>query len=407
MAHIKVIGGELQSTGDKLQVQAHADFGYEVLSIEGMFELTSTAWLERCRDAAMLVCLSPTVDRLHGERIRRYFSVHLAPDQVRFMTLRTSESNKTMESVLAICEVAKAARLDRHGLLVAIGGGIVLDMVGFAASIYRRGIRYVKIPTTLVGQVDVAVGIKTGVNALGSKNLLGTYYPAYLTVNDRSFLATLPSREVRCGLAEIIKMGLVCDPEIFTALETHGLSRRDDGASQEIDPAVVSRAMIRMAEELQPNLFETNLERLVDFGHTFSMRIETTSLHAYAHGEAVALDMALSSSISHQLGMLPGAELERILALLHRVGLRTFDTAHCSVDEVWESLLEAHLHRGKRINLVVPAQIGEGVFLRSLDDLPKAVLERAIRQLADLAPPADLADASGPLRIPGPRWRVG
>lgn len=383
MSHIKIIGGGTQASGDGLEIQAHADFSYDVLHIDDMFDLASTTWLQRCDGAAMLVCLSPTIDRLYGERIRRYFRQHLGPDQAHFMILQTTEANKTLESAVSVCEAAKDAHLDRHGMMVAIGGGIVLDVVGFAASIYRRGIRYLKIPTTLVGQVDVAVGIKTAVNALGSKNLLGTYYPAYLTVNDRRFLDSLPVRELRCGLAEIIKMGVVCDEQIFTSLETRYVAQRHsaDRDTVVIDPSVSIRAMVRMVEELQPNLFETNLERLVDFGHTFSMLIETSSGHAYAHGEAVAIDMALSACISHQLGMLPSAELARIIGLLQRVGLRTFDSVHCTLGEVWRSLLEAHVHRGRRINLVVPLRIGEGVFLRRLEDVPQHVLQQALIEL--------------------------
>jgi 2-epi-5-epi-valiolone synthase len=385
MAHINVVDGEVVDGPARLELRALADFGYEVLQRPGMFELDNAEWLERCDGAALLVCLSPTVERLYGERIRRFFAAH-RPAGVRYLTLRTTEAHKTMETALAICEAAREARLDRHGMLVAIGGGIALDLVGFAASIYRRGIRYVKIPTTLVGQVDVAVGLKTGVNALGGKNLLGTYYPAHLTVNDPEFLRTLPAREVRCGLAEILKMGLVCDAEIFTALEA---LRPNAAGHPEASPELVHLAMLRMMEELQPNLFETNLARLVDFGHTFSMRVETVSQYAYAHGEAVAIDIALSSCISHQLGMLSSAEVGRIFGLLARCGLRAFDAAVCSFDDAWEALLDAQLHRGNRINLVVPAQIGEGVFVRALDQLPAAVLERALRQAAALALPGD------------------
>ncbi|EAU68992.1 3-dehydroquinate synthase [Stigmatella aurantiaca DW4/3-1] len=352
---------------------------------EGLFDPGQPLLLELCRDARMLVCISPSVDRLHGERIRQYFRTHFAPEQYRFLVLSTSESNKSIENVLRICEAAKAFWLDRHGLLVAIGGGIVLDMVGFAASIYRRGIRYIKVPTTLVGQVDVAVGVKTGVNLSGSKNLIGTYYPAYATLNDRGFLSTLPAREMRCGLAEIIKMGLVCDPEIFTALEAHFLPPVSRHLEHPLPQEAVLGAMVRMIEELQPNLFELNLERLVDFGHTFSMSLETVSGYAHAHGEAVAMDMALSACLSNELGILGEAEFERILALLEVVGLPVFDEALCSVDAMWQALMEVNVHRGHRINLVIPARIGEGMFLHRLEDVPRDALARAIRRMSVLS----------------------
>jgi 3-dehydroquinate synthase len=407
MAHLHVVHGGVRAREGQLEVIAHADVGYSVLEIEDMFAPAQLPWLERCGGAAMLVCMSPTIDRLYGERIRGAFAGALPAGRVHYLTVQTTEAHKTLESAVRVCEAARQAQLDRNGMLVAIGGGITLDLVGFAASLYRRGIRFVKVPTTVVGQVDVAVGIKTGVNAAGAKNLLGTYYPAYLAINDRQFLRTLPARELRCGLAEVIKMGVVCDGEIFEALDaiSEPLGRARAGERDALlaclEPAVMTRAMLRMMEQLQPNLFEADLERLVDFGHTFSMSIETGSDFAYAHGEAVAIDMALSACISHQLGLLPAAELARLLALLARLGLRTFDREHCALDAMWAALREAEVHRGQRINLVVPRRLGEGVFLRQLAELPRAVLARAIAQLDELsrcAPPGDpaeLADAPG------------
>jgi 2-epi-5-epi-valiolone synthase len=383
MAHIKVVGGGTSVLGTTLQVAAQADFGYGVHNEEGLFEPGNALLPSLCRDARMLVCISPSVDRLHGERIRQFFRAHFAPEQYRFLVLSTSEANKSIDNALRVCEAAKSFWLDRHGLLVAMGGGIVLDVVGFAASIYRRGIRYIKVPTTLVGQVDVAVGVKTGVNLAGSKNLIGTYYPAYATLNDRGFLSTLPARELRCGLAEIIKMGLVCDAEIFTTLERHFLPPASRHLEHPLPQEAVVGAMVRMVEELQPNLFELNLERLVDFGHTFSMSLETASGYAHAHGEAVAMDMALSSCLSNELGILGAAEFERILTLLEVVGLPVFDASLFSVELLWQALREVNVHRGHHINLVIPARIGEGMFLRGLEDVPREALARAIRRMAE------------------------
>jgi 3-dehydroquinate synthase len=284
-----------------------------------------------------------------------------------------------MGSVLGICAEAKEFGLDRDGCIIAIGGGIILDMVGFAASMYRRGTKYIKIPTTLVGQVDVAVGVKTGINFQQSKNMLGTYYPAYATINDSTFLNTLPTRELRCGMAEVIKMGLVCDSNVFKLIEDFYTTQKNADI-RNIDYAIFVKAMLRMTEELQPNLLELELERLVDFGHTFSMRFETHSDHKHLHGEAVAMDMALSCCISHVLGFMGGDVCKRVLNLLIKIGLPVFDKNSCTVENLLESIIEVSLHRNA-VNLVLPTVIGEGRFIKKPEELPTPLLIEAINFL--------------------------
>ena len=335
---------------------------------------------------AVLFC-SPVVNELYGAALRRYCQARLAPDSWRCVVLPTGEHNKTMRSVEQVCEHAKAAGIDRNGVLVAVGGGILCDIVGFAASMYKRGIRYIKVNTTLVGQIDVGVGVKTGVNHLASKNLLGSYHAAYASINDPAFLRTLPPRQISCGLAEIVKMAVILSAELFELLEAHVASilrRRfaPAGAAEAgRDRRVLLLAIQLMMDELGPNLRETELARLVDFGHSFSPAIEIDSDHALQHGEAVAIDMALSACIAVRMGMLEQDHCERILALLRACDLPLYDAATCRPALLRGALEEMHLHRGCRINLVVPTGIGRATFIRELDALPAAVLEQACEDL--------------------------
>jgi 3-dehydroquinate synthase len=318
---------------------------------------------------------SRAVDALYGAALRRYCEATLAPGSWHYVVLETGEHNKTMRSAELICEHAKTLRIDRNGLLVAVGGGILCDMVGFAASIYKRGIRYIKFNTTLVGQIDVGVGIKTGVNFLSSKNLLGSYYPAFASINDPAFLRTLPSRQISCGLAEIIKMAIIVSEELFALLEVHVESilrrRFAPGSAQEAerDRRVLVLAIQLMMDELRPNLHEKELERLVESGH---------ALH---HGEAVAIDMALSSRIAVRMGMMSEAHCQRVLALLQASGLPVYDARTCRPALMMASLEDMHLHRGRRINLVVPTGIGSADFIRLLASLPASVVEQACEDL--------------------------
>jgi 2-epi-5-epi-valiolone synthase len=377
----------VEHTGSAFHSRAPGELRYSVDMTAGVFNEDNPLLASYCEGRQVLVFSTRVVDRLYGEALRRYFAARLPAGSWDYVVLDSGEHNKNLRSVERICEKAKARCIDRNGVLIAVGGGIVCDMVGFAASIYKRGIRYIKVNTTLVGQIDVGVGIKTGVNFLSSKNMLGTYYPAHASINDPHFLRTLPLRQISCGLAEIIKMAIILSDELFELLESHVqviLKRRfatDDPAGRERDLKVLVMAIQLMMDELRPNLHEKDLERLVDFGHSFSPMIEIESEHAIHHGEAVAIDMALSTRIAVRLGLMSERDSDRILALLEASGLPVFDEATCRPDLLHSALRDIYLHRGRRINLVVPVGIGRADFIRMLESIPASVIEDACADL--------------------------
>lgn len=376
MSHIEIVAGGTRSRSNQLFVSALADFGYNILNVEGIFDIQNTLLVELLGNKRSLFVISPTVYEIYGRAIEQYMSIHFAPDQYMLSVAPSTENNKNLETVQRICAQAKVFNLDRDGCFVAIGGGIIMDMVGFAASMYRRGTKYIKVATTLLGQVDVSVGVKTGVNFMQSKNMLGTYYPAYATINDRLFLQTLPVRELRCGLSETIKMGLVCEASIIDHIEQF-YQRFPDGNISNMDYDIFVAAMRCMTEELQPNLLELELERLVDFGHTFSMRFETHSEHKLLHGEAVAIDMAISCALSALMGYMKKQDCERAILLLKHAGLPIYNEHCCTVENLLESIEEVSLHRNA-VNLVLPTSVGEGMFVKNKEELPPELLKRAI-----------------------------
>lgn len=377
----------LDTLGSRLEVLVPDELRYAVDLTHGVLDLSNPLLADYCAGRCALVFVSPTVDTLYGRAVRHYLEARLPGGSWHYRVLPTGEHNKNLRSVEMICEQAKRCRLDRNGLLIAIGGGIVCDMVGFAASIYKRGIRYIKVNTTLVGQIDVGVGVKTGVNFMASKNMLGAYYPAYASINDPAFLHSLPLRQLSCGLAEIIKMAIILSRELFERLEAQVdsmLCRRFVAASRqeaEQDNRILALAMALMMDELSPNLHEKNLERLVDFGHSFSPMIEIDSDHRIFHGEAVAIDMALSSRIAVRLGLMDEADCERVLDLLRACDLPLHDTQTCRLDALLLALDDMHLHRGGRINLVVPSGLGRAEFIRQREALPAEVLRGALLDL--------------------------
>ncbi|MDX3536021.1 sedoheptulose 7-phosphate cyclase [Streptomyces sp. MB09-01] len=345
-----------------------------------------------CEGRRVVAFLSPTVDRLYGQQLRAYLGARLAPDSWSAVVLEGGEQRKTMASVEEICARAKQAGLDRRGVMLAVGGGVTCDLVGFAAAIYCRGVRYMKVNTTLVGQVDVGVGVKTGVNALGVKNMLGAYHPAHASLNDRAFLRTLSPRQIRCGLGEIAKMAIIKDAALFRVLEEcPEVFQRPDPPSawltqaglgqRGVEDYVIRTSMALMMEELCPNLREHDLARLVDFGHTFGPVIETAGEYRIAHGESVAIDMALSSQLARVLGLIDAEDCERILSLLIALGLPVHDPGTCTPDLMNRALEDSWERRGRRLHLVVPEGIGSGVFVDDLDDIPAGALDEALRAL--------------------------
>ncbi|MEU3527334.1 sedoheptulose 7-phosphate cyclase [Streptomyces sp. NPDC038707] len=338
-------------------------------------------------DRRVVAFVGPTVDRLYGDRLRACLAAHVRPGQWSLHVIPTGEHHKTLAAAERVCALAKADGLDRHGVMLAVGGGIVADVVGFAASIYARGIRYIKVNTTLVGQVDVGVGVKTGVNALRTKNMFGAYHPAHASLNDPAFLATLPHREIRCGLAEIVKMAVILDEDLFRALERHPhVFRRPDGEGRpehgELETYVLRTSMRLMMEELCPNLREHELARLVDFGHTFSPVVETAGDHRLEHGEAVAVDMALSAHLARLLGLADDETCDRVVRLLRRIGLPVFDPGTCTAELMTQALHASWQRRGRKLHLVVPTGIGKAAFVEELTDVPADVLAAALKALA-------------------------
>ena len=242
----------------------------------------------------------------------------IADYRIMMMSLK-SDKEKTLDKVLEVVDKADKFNFGRRDVFVVVAGGAISDIVGFAASIYKRRCPYIKIPTTLVGLVDAGIGIKVGVNYEGHKNFIGAYLPPLVCLNDTMLLYTLPERELRCGVAEIVKMALVKDRALFELIEKHYGKILDKLFDEDVDK-IFRLAIKAMLEELQPNLYEYILRRLPDFGHEFGHLIEGYSNFRIAHGEAVAIGMALSCSIASRKGIFSEEQLNRVLNLLLKVG---------------------------------------------------------------------------------------
>jgi 3-dehydroquinate synthase len=281
--------------------------------------LRNREWLAaQIRGQDIMIVTNTTVAQLYLEAVRE----SLAPRRTAECILPDGEQHKTLQTAGLVFDALVGKKMNRDATVLALGGGVVGDIAGFAAASYQRGIGYVQVPTTLLAQVDSSVGGKTGVNHPGGKNLIGAFYQPLAVIADTDTLATLPDRELRAGLAEVIKYGCVWDPVLFEWLQQNMpalLARNTDALSYAIARSCEIKATVVAQDER-----EQDLRAILNFGHTFAHAIEAaTGYEKYLHGEAVGLGMLMAADLSQRLGMIDASAKELIHDILVCAGLPT------------------------------------------------------------------------------------
>jgi len=303
----------------------------------------------------VLLVTNTTVGPLYSDRL----AAALAPRRCIEVELPDGETHKTLANVSRILDVLVANRLGRDACVVALGGGVVGDMAGFAAACYQRGIAFVQVPTTLLSQVDSSVGGKTGVNHPGGKNLIGAFHQPAAVFADTETLNTLPDRELRAGLAEVIKYGLIVDREFFDWLEAHAadlLARDPDALTHAIKRSCQIKADIVARDER-----EQGDRALLNLGHTFGHAIESaTNYSSWLHGEAVGAGMLLAADMSKRLGWMSSTDVERVEGILRRFGLPV-DVSTVSAGTLAEKMKIDKKVAAGRVRLVLLKAIGKSV----------------------------------------------
>ena len=340
---------------------------------------------------AGLLVTTPTVAKLYGHRVAT--ALRRAGFTLDVLVLPCDERTKTPKQVMRVCRAALRDRLDRSAALIALGGGVCTDIVTVAASSIRRGIGCIRIPTTLIGQIDAGIGVKGAVNFLGHKSYIGCFYPPEVTLLDPTALRTLPTRHLRSGIAEMVKIALIRDERLFRLIETHAVEFVASGFQRPRAAALDAlwRAATAMLDELEPNLYENvTHKRFVDMGHTFSPLIESASRFAISHGEAVAIDLALSAALAVRLGWLPEGECVRVVRALVRTGLPVH-TPLLTPGLCVDALTEAARHRR---HLVLPGGIGRAAFVEDAAECSNGVLDAALNWLRHLGSDLGVTEAA-------------
>jgi 3-dehydroquinate synthase len=319
----------------------------------------------------VLIVSNTTVAPLYLDAL----SAGLRPRRIIEAILPDGESHKTLANVSRILDVLVANRFGRDSTVVALGGGVVGDMAGFAAACYQRGVSFVQVPTTLLAQVDSSVGGKTGVNHPGGKNLIGAFHQPILVLADTRTLISLPPRELRAGIAEVIKYGLICDAAFFGWLETH----MDDLLAG--DPTALAHVIHRSceikAEIVGRDEREQGERALLNLGHTFGHAIEAATAYTqWLHGEAIGAGLLMAAAMSHHCGLMTSDEVSRVRNLVGRAGLPTRIDAVSPESALEHMRIDKKVQSG-RIRLILLRKIGEA-FLTA--DYSEAALERTLRE---------------------------
>ncbi|MBN2503682.1 MAG: 3-dehydroquinate synthase [Anaerolineales bacterium] len=281
------------------------------------------------------------------------------------IVIPSGEQQKSIDTAVKLWEQFLQAGLDRKSAVLALGGGVVGDLTGFAAAAYMRGIAWVSAPTSLLAMVDSSLGGKTGVNLAFGKNLVGAFYPPEMVVIDPALLETLPQAELINGMAEVVKHGVIADPVLFEMcarpLETQDWE------------ALVRRAAAVKIRVVNQDPYEQGLRETLNFGHTVGHAIEALTHYGVKHGEAVAIGMVIETRLAENLGTAESGLTEQIIAVLEAVGLPTELPASIEIDDLLVAMQSDKKKRAGRVRFSLPVKIGEAVWGVEVEDLKAAL----------------------------------
>jgi 3-dehydroquinate synthase len=346
----------------------------------------------------VLLVSNPNVFQFYGERA--IASLKAAGFEVASYILPDGENYKTLESVQKIYDAALENRLERSATMVALGGGVIGDMTGFAAATWLRGINFVQVPTTLLAMVDAAIGGKTGVNHPQGKNLIGAFHQPRLVLIDPEVLKTLPVRELRAGMAEVIKYGVIWDAQLFDELEASQrldemeylipptplnkegynsptpLGKGGEGGSSLMD-SILTRSCQAKADVVSKDEKEAGLRAILNYGHTIGHAVESlTGYTQVLHGEAVAIGMVAAGQIAVELGMWTQEETQRQDSLIQKAGLPTQLPSGLDIEAIIEALKIDKKVKAGKVRFVLPTQIG---VVTVTDQVPADIIRQVLR----------------------------
>jgi 3-dehydroquinate synthase len=348
---------------------------YEIAIAPGSLEQLSQQMTSLNLGKKVLVVSNPTIFKHYGERATR--SLTSAGFEVVSYCLPAGERYKTLNSIQKLYDIALQNRLERSSTMLALGGGVIGDMTGFAAATWLRGINVVQVPTTLLAMVDSAIGGKTGVNHPHGKNLIGAFHQPRKVLIDPEVLKTLPMREFRAGMAEVIKYGIIWDGELFAQLEASKNLNQLRYVKPELIDAILMRSCQAKADVVSKDEREGGIRAILNYGHTIGHAVESlTGYRLVNHGEAVAIGMVAAGQIAVALGLWQQEDTERQNALIQKAGLPTRLPDGVDIEEIIAALqLDKKVKAGK-VRFILPTQIG---VVKITDDVPSETIRQVLQ----------------------------
>jgi 3-dehydroquinate synthase len=364
------------------------DYHYDVVFTRNVFKTDNKELINiiKTDNSKIVVVIERDIAVYHPNIINDisdYFELHTVDSSI--LIVRGGENIKNDDHTIEeILQLIHNNRIDRHSYLIAIGGGAVLDAAGYAAAIAHRGIRLIRVPTTVLSQNDSGVGVKTSINYFGKKNFLGTFSPPYAVINDSCFLETLDDRNWRSGISEAIKVALIKDAAFFNwiAQNTEALNERNMAVMEQLIFRCAQLHIEHIGTAGDP--FEKGSSRPLDFGHWAAHKLEYLSGYEVLHGEAVAIGIALDSVYSYKTGRLDEEALQRILTCLTDLGFEIFHTLLSDKTQsevnplLYKGLEEFREHLGGELTVMLLKGIGTG---EEVHHIEKTILSQAVQYL--------------------------
>ena len=378
---MSIVRTKLEATENAFHVESYEKIEYSLVYVDGAFDIENSEIADSYKKfGRCLAVVDANVNRLYGQKIQSYFQ-HYNID-VTIFSISIAELEKNLGTMEKIIDAFADFGLVRKEPVLVVGGGLITDVAGFACSTYRRSSNYIRIPTTLIGLIDASVAIKVAVNHKKLKNRLGAYHASQKVILDFSFLRTLPTAQVRNGMAELVKIAVVSEAEVFELLEKYGEQLLHthfgyaDGTPEirEIGHRLTYKAIKQMLELEVPNLQELELDRVIAYGHTWSPTLELTPRVPLYHGHAVNIDMAFSATIAEKRGYITSQERDRILGLMSRLGL-ALDHPLLEIDLLWHATESITQTRDGKQRAAMPRPIGTCFFA---NDLTREELEETL-----------------------------
>lgn len=347
---------------------------YDIFIGENLFDEVANFITSSNFSKKVLIVTDENIFNIYGETLRKIFNNCEINFEIEIIPAGETSKNLDVAEKLYTCAIE--SRMDRKSVVMAVGGGVVGDLSGFVAATFMRGINFIQVPTTLLAQVDSSVGGKTAVNHKLGKNLIGAFYQPKVVFIDIATLKTLPQREIRAGLGEIIKYGVIRDADFFSYLEKNieGIFNRN----VEVLRQIVKRSCEIKAEVVSKDEKESGLRMILNFGHTIAHAIEEeTGYQKYCHGEAVAIGMIGAALISQKLNFVAAEKVTRLKNLIERFGMYT-NCEGCNVEGIYKALFRDKKTVGGKINWVLMKDFGK---VEIFNEVPEEIIKSALTEI--------------------------